>query len=98
MILTKLDVLDKLDTVKVCTAYEMGSKPVPGFSAAIHSLDRVTPVYEELPGWKTDTTGMKSAKKLPTEARRYIRRLEELMATPISQVSIGAERSQTLAL
>ncbi len=98
VILTKIDVLDKLDTIKVCTAYEMGSKPVPGFSAAIHSLDRVTPVYEELPGWKTDTTGMKSAKKLPSEARRYISRLEELMATPISQVSIGAERSQTLTL
>lgn len=98
VILTKLDVLDKLDTIKVCTAYEMGSKSVPGFSAAAHSLEQVTPIYEELPGWKTDTTGLKSVKQLPTEARRYIRHLEELMATPISQVSIGAERSQTLAL
>lgn len=98
VILTKLDVLDKLDTIKVCIAYEIDRQPVPGFSGAIHKLDQVTPIYEEIPGWNSVTTDLKSVKDLPLEAQGYIRRLQELIATPISQVSIGAERSQTLAL
>jgi adenylosuccinate synthase len=96
--LTKLDVLDKFDTIKVCTAYELDDDPLPGFSAATHQLDLVKPVYIELPGWLTDTSDLKSAKALPPEARDYIQRLEELLQVPFARVSVGAERSQILTL
>ncbi|UCH63719.1 MAG: adenylosuccinate synthase [Fidelibacterota bacterium] len=96
--LTKLDVLDKFDSIKVCTAYELDGDTLPGFSAAIHQLDLVKPVYTELPGWRTDTSDLKSAEALPTEARDYIQRLEELVQVPFVKVSIGAERSQILTL
>ena len=96
--LTKLDILDNFEAIKVCTGYTVNNEPVTGFSALIHALEQVTPVYEELPGWTTPTGSLKSAAKLPEAARAYIRRLEELMGVPIKQVSIGAERSQILSL
>ncbi|UCH10646.1 MAG: adenylosuccinate synthetase, partial [Fidelibacterota bacterium] len=96
--LTKLDVLDQFDKIKVCTAYELDGSQLPGFSAAIHQLEEVTPVYSELLGWQTETSGLRSADTLPTEARRYIRQLEELLQVPITRVSVGAERSQILTL
>ncbi|UCH10673.1 MAG: adenylosuccinate synthase [Fidelibacterota bacterium] len=96
--LTKLDVLDQFDKIKVCTAYELNSTRLPGFSAAIHQLDQVTPAYIELPGWQTETSDLRSAEALPAEARRYIQQLEELLQVPIAQVSVGAERSQILTL
>jgi len=98
VIVSKMDVLDKFDTLKICTAYEVDGAAVPVFSAAIHVLEKVKPVYEELPGWKADTSGVKSVKDLPQEAVDYIHRLEELIGVRISQVSVGAERSQILAL
>ena len=96
--LTKLDVLDKFDTIKVCTAYELDGIRLPGFSAAVHQLDRVTPVYTELAGWQTDTSGLKSFRALPPEALGYTQRLEELLQVHFAKVSVGAERSQILAL
>lgn len=96
--LTKLDVLDKFDTIKVCTAYELDGTRLPGFSAAVHQLDRVTPVYTELAGWQTDTSGLKSSRALPPEALVYTQRLEELLQVHFARVSVGAERSQILTL
>ena len=96
--LTKLDILDNFETIKVCTGYEVAGERVPGFSAAVHALEQVTPVYERLPGWGKSTSGLKSAAKLPKQARAYISRLEELAGVPIKQVSIGAERHQILSL
>jgi adenylosuccinate synthase len=96
--LTKLDVLDQFDTIKVCVAYELDGTRLPHFSAAIHQLEEVAPVYVELPGWQTDTSSLKSLESLPTEARHYIQRLEELLLVPIARVSVGAERSQILTL
>ncbi len=96
--LTKLDILDNFETLKVCTGYEVDGERVPGFSTVIHALEQVTPVYEELPGWRKPTSALKSAAKLPKEARAYISRLEELAGVPIKQVSIGAERNQILTL
>ncbi|MFB0516961.1 MAG: adenylosuccinate synthase [Candidatus Neomarinimicrobiota bacterium] len=96
--LTKLDVLDKFDTLKICTAYELNDTHLTGFSAAIPHLDQVTPVYNEVPGWQTDTSRLKSARELPPEAQSYIKRLEELLAVPITLVSVGAERNQILTL
>jgi len=96
--LTKLDVLDKFDTIKVCTAYELDGTRLPGFSAAVHQLDRVTPVYTELAGWQTDISGLKSSRALPPEALSYTQRLEELLQVHFARVSVGAERSQILTL
>ncbi|MEE9464786.1 MAG: adenylosuccinate synthase [Candidatus Neomarinimicrobiota bacterium] len=96
--LTKLDILDNFETIKVCTGYTANNEPVTGLSAVIHALEQVTPVYEELPGWTTPTSSLRSAAKLPKAARAYIRRLEELVGVPVKQVSIGAERSQILSL
>ncbi len=96
--LTKLDILDNFETLKVCTGYEVEGERVPGFSAVIHALEQVTPVYEELPGWQKPTSALKSAAKLPKQARAYVDRLEELAGVPIKQVSIGAERAQILTL
>lgn len=96
--LTKLDVLDKFDTIKVCTAYELDGTHLPGYSAAAHQLDGVTPVYTELAGWETDTSGLKSSRALPPEALGYIQRLEELLQVHFARVSVGAERSQILTL
>jgi len=96
--LTKLDVLDQFDTIKICTAYELNGARLSGFSAAVHQFNQVTPVYTELPGWQTDTTSLKSARKLPSEAHSYIHRLEELLGVPIAMVSVGAERNQILTL
>ncbi len=98
LVLTKLDILDSFETLKVCTGYEVQGERVRGFSAVIHALEQVTPVYEELPGWRKPTSTLKSAAKLPKQARAYISRLEELAGVAIKQVSIGAERNQILSL
>ncbi len=94
--LTKLDVLDSFESLQVCTGYELDGAPVPGFSAAVHHLDRVTPVYTTLPGWGASTSGLRSLDSLPTEAGEYVRQLEAFMQVPIAMVSVGADRSQIL--
>jgi adenylosuccinate synthase len=98
MCVTKLDVLDALDTVRVCTAYkykgELRKTPPSGADA----LTQCEPVYEDLPGWKTSTLGVRRLDDLPLNARRYLKRIEELTATRIDVVSTGAERDDTIVL
>jgi adenylosuccinate synthase len=96
--LTKLDVLDQFEKIKICTAYDLNGSQTTSFSAAIHELDQVKPAYIEMPGWQTDISNVRSGKHLPREAREYIQQLEALMETPIVRVSVGAERSQFLTL
>src|SRR5207247_6353105 len=96
--LTKLDVLDVFDRVKVCVAYEADGtryEHVPYHQSVLH---RVTPVYEELPGWKTDLTKVTRAPELPSEARDYIAFLGSLEGVPASSVGGGARRDQTVRL
>lgn len=94
--LTKLDVLDHFDNLKICTAYTSNGATEKNFSAVSHRLDEVEPVYEELPGWKTSTAGLTKASELPKKAQAYISKIEKLLDTPVTNVSIGAERSQIL--
>lgn len=94
--LSKLDVLEKFDRLKICTGYTWNGETIHNFSSAIHKLDKVEPVYEELPGWDSSISGLTDANDLPSEAKTYIARIEELLEVPISHVSIGAERSQIL--
>ena len=98
MCVTKLDVLDELDSIKICTAYkykgELRKTPPSGAEA----LSQCEPVYEELPGWKASTLGVRRYDDLPKNAQRYLKRIEELTATRIDVISTGAERDDTIVL
>ncbi len=96
--LTKLDVLDELPSIKVCTEYKYGSSTLSSFPADLKVLEQCQPVYEELPGWKQDTTKIKSFGDLPENAKKYISRISELSGAPVEMVSIGAERGQIIKL
>jgi adenylosuccinate synthase len=96
--LTKLDVLDVFDTVKVCVAYEADGKRyehVPYHQSVLH---KVTPVYEELAGWKTDLSKVTRPDDLPQAARDYIAFLEAQVGVPVSYVGVGPGREQTVTL
>ncbi len=98
MCVTKLDVLDELDAIQICTAYkykgELRKTPPSGADA----LSQCEPVFEEMPGWKTSTLGVRRYDDLPEKARRYLKRIEELTGTRIDIVSTGAERDDTVVL
>ena len=96
--LTKLDVLDELDSIKICIAYEIdGHKStIPPFSAEGYSISK--PIYIEMPGWKCSTIGTHSLEDLPLEAQNYIRKIEELSQLPVDILSTGPDRDETLIL
>ena len=94
--LTKLDVLDALDEIKVCTGYRLHGQSVDAFPAVSQDLREVEPVYETLPGWKTSTVGITALSELPKEAREYINFLSNQIGVQIGLVSTGPERTQTL--
>lgn len=95
--LTKLDVLDGLETVKVCTGYKGGGSTSSGLMA-VDDFDKLEPVYEELPGWSESTVGAKSLDALPENARRYIRFIEEAVEVPVDIISTGPDREETIML
>jgi adenylosuccinate synthase len=95
IVVTKLDVLDDLDSIKICTSYKFDGKTYTEFPSSIKALTSCQPVYEELPGWKSDTTRITSYAKLPRNARNYLKRIQESVNTKIALVSVGSERSQT---
>ncbi|MEL6547744.1 MAG: adenylosuccinate synthase, partial [Myxococcota bacterium] len=95
--LTKLDVLDDFDEVGICTAYELDGERITRFPSRVDELERVKPVYEMLPGWKSSTAGAKSWADLPPQAIKYIARVEELLGIPVALVSVGADRNATFA-
>ncbi len=94
--LTRLDVLDAIDSIKICTGYQFGEDILKDFPSDLAILDKCQPIYEELPGWRTETSTIRNIKKLPSQARRYISRLEELLSCPMSIISVGARRDQTI--
>ena len=91
----KSDVLDSFDTIKACTAYRIDDKEVREFPYSIEE-ETIEPVYTELPGWKTDMTKMKSENEFPARFKEYIEFLERQLETPITIVSIGPDREQTI--
>jgi adenylosuccinate synthase len=93
--LTKLDVLDGFEEVRVCTAYRIGDRTVHDFPAELGLVSRADPVYETLPGW-TRTAGVRRYDDLPVEARRYIARLEEVTGAPAGIVSTGSDRDDVI--
>ncbi len=95
---TKLDVLDGAKELKICTGYRFGGKLLRDMPADLQVLAECEPVYEVLPGWSTDTTGISSYAKLPREAKRYLARIEELSDCAIDLVSTGSRRRDTIVL
>jgi adenylosuccinate synthase len=96
--ITKLDVLDALDAIKICVAYEYEGQKIKDFPTDIVKLEKCRPVYEELPGWKEDITKIKDYKQLPAKAKRYVDQLSELSSAKVSLISVGAERGQIIKL
>ncbi len=96
--ITKLDVLDGLDSVRVCTAYRCEGELRQTPPSDAEALSRCEPVYEELPGWKESTLGIREFRKLPANAQRYLERIEELTEARIDIISTGAERGETIIL
>ena len=93
---TKLDVLDGLKEIQVCTAYRKGSELLHDFPADSGVLASCEPVYETLPGWTSLTEGVQSEETLPAEARAYVARLEELAGVPAVILSTGSDRVDTI--
>ncbi|MCE1226354.1 MAG: adenylosuccinate synthase [Geobacteraceae bacterium] len=96
--LTKLDVLSDFETIKVCTGYTFEGQALETLPAKLETFENCVPVYEELPGWNTDITGVRSFDQLPENAKKYVKRLEELAGCSIVMVSVGPRRDQTMML
>ncbi len=96
--ITKLDVLSGLDEIKVCTRYRIGDKETVRFPVDVPTLEKATPVYETFPGWHDDLTGASHVNDLPDAARTYLRFVQQQVDVPISSISTGPKRSQTILL
>ena len=96
--LTKLDVLDELDEINVCVAYELKGKEIDYFPAAVEDQLNVKPVYKKFKGWKSNTQGIKKFEDLPNNAKTYIKAIEEFIETKISSISTSPEREDTILL
>ncbi len=94
--LTKLDVLDGFEELKICTGYELDGKKLDYLPTAADQQARVRPIYESMPGWNDSTAGARSWADLPAEAIKYVRRIEELIQCPVALVSTSPERDDTI--
>ena len=95
---TKLDVLDELDAIRICTGYQVDGNPVEVPPIGAEGFAKIEPIYEELPGWKCSTFGIKRERDLPAAARSYLERLEEVTQTEIAIISTGPDREHTMVL
>jgi len=98
MAVTKLDVLGTLPTLRLCTGYRLDGQTFDDLPASAKDMERLEPVYEDLEGFNEDITGARSLEALPENARRYLRRVEELVGVNIGLVSVGPRRSETIVL
>ncbi|PHY17306.1 adenylosuccinate synthase [Caulobacter sp. BP25] len=96
--LTKLDVLDGLETLKICVGYKIGDKVLDYLPAGLRDQAAATPVYEELEGWSESTAGARSFKDLNAKAIKYVRRVEELIGAPVALLSTSPERDDTILM
>jgi adenylosuccinate synthase len=96
--ITKLDVLDGLDRIEVCTGYRLGDRALDVLPLDADEVARCVPVYETLPGWRDTTAGLTNWEQLPANARRYLERIESLVGAPIDMVSTGPDRVHTILL
>jgi len=96
--ITKLDVLDGVEAVKICVGYEVEGRMSDILPVGAEELERCVPVYEELPGWQESTVGVKRYNGLPKPARAYLQRIEELCGVPIDLISTGPDREETIVM
>jgi adenylosuccinate synthase len=95
-ILTRLDILSIMPTIKICTAYRLDGKTLTSPPSSVAELAKCEPLYEEIPGWQTDISAVRRIEDLPGEARAYVERLEELLHCPAGIISVGERREQTI--
>jgi adenylosuccinate synthase len=93
---TKLDVLDELETIQICVGYEIDGKPIAGVPVLVDRFAECEPVYEEWLGWQTSTVGITAYEDLPEKARNYLARIEALAGIPVAIISTGPDREQTI--
>ena len=98
IVLTKLDVLDGFETLKICTGYRIGDRVVDYLPAGLRDQADATPIYEEIEGWKGATKGARSWRDLPAEAVKYVRRIEELIGAPVAAVTTSPEREDIIVV
>jgi adenylosuccinate synthase len=98
LIITKLDVLDEMPKVRLCTAYRYKGELLTEFPASLRVLEECVPVYEELEGWQQDTGGARTLAELPVPAQNFVQRVAELTGVPVVMVSVGPDRQQTVVL
>ena len=96
--LTKLDVLDELDEIKMCVEYELDGKKMDYLPAAVEDQLKIKPIYKTFPGWKSSTQGIKNIENLPENAKNYIYALEDFIGTKVSSISTSPEREDTILL
>ena len=96
IVITKLDVLNDFDTIKICVGYRVDGKVFYHVPSNFEILKNSEPVYEEMRGWKTEIKGVRNFKDLPRNAKLYIRRIQELINTKITMISVGSERDETV--
>ena len=94
--LTKLDVLDELDEIKICVKYDLNGNEIDYLPAAVEDQLRIKPIYKTFPGWKTSTNGIKNISDLPENAKNYIYAVEDFIGTKISSISTSPEREDTI--
>ncbi|MCK5178309.1 MAG: adenylosuccinate synthetase, partial [Candidatus Omnitrophica bacterium] len=92
----KLDVLDDLKKIMICTGYRYRGKVYKDFPTDFEVLSRAKPIYEEMDGWMTPTSGIRSYRQLPKNARNYIKRLEDLLKVGVKYISIGTKRDEII--
>ncbi|HLZ57982.1 MAG TPA: adenylosuccinate synthase [Ktedonosporobacter sp.] len=96
--ITKLDVLDTFPTIKICTAYTLHGRVIHSLPATLSDLAACEPIYEEITGWQCSTTGISTYEELPPAAKAYLKRLEEVLETPIAMISVSPQRGKTIQL
>src|SRR5690606_12248377 len=98
VVLTRLDILDKLDELKICVAYELDGERIDYMPSSVEDLDRCVPVYESLPGWTSPVAHAREWDQLPGEAQGYVKRLESLIRVPITHIGIGESREDMIVM
>jgi len=96
MAVTRLDILDEFAEIKVCTAYRVNGQTITEFPSNIDILGKCEPVYEVMEGWNKPVSNIRQYSKLPVQARRYIKKLEEICGCPADIISVGPQREQTI--
>ena len=96
--ITKMDVMDSFEEIQICAYYELDGKRIEQFPCQISEVEKVKPVWETLPGWKSSTAGITRWQDLPENAQKYLSRLSQVLEVPLGLVSLGPKRHQTIAM